>query len=163
MTFDEALPLVRKICWKWARKYRLHDFDDFVNEIWLRCDFGKFTALKGEGVGRYIEYRIIDYIRDFYGRYGGQKGDGNRAICRLDPRAYEIVHEFGGFDAVDSDDSFEHLISRLCEKDRFIVGQYYRHGFTQLKIAEKLGLSESYISMRRTAALERLRAGLHKG
>ncbi len=158
MTFDEALPLIQKICWKWARKYRLHDFDDFVNEIWLRCDFGKFTALKGQGVSRYIEYRIIDYIRDFYGRYGQQKGDGNRNTGRLGPMLHDVAHDCGGLDAVDSDDAFEHLLSSLDTKDRFIVDQYYRHGLTQSEIGKKLGCTESNISRRLTLVLERLRA-----
>lgn len=154
MTFDEALPFVKHICRKWVGHYPLLNFDDFVNEIWLRCDFKKF-CYGDKRVGKYIQYRIIDYIRETLGRTGNRKRDdsgtvrlaGSEFPGRKDP----------GFEAVDSDDEFEFLISSLKGRDRFIIDQYYRHGKTQAEIAGRLGLTECCISMRRKAALERLR------
>lgn len=157
MTFEEALPLIKTICWRWCTSYNLLDFDEFVNEIWLRCEFHKFTAFKGQGLSRYIEYRIIDYIRDTFGRYDYKKNDGKSTTVRIGAIEYAPARKESGFDAIDSNDEFEWLISDLQPRTQRIVDMYYRQGIPQEKIGMALGLHKSRISQLRIAALEQIR------
>lgn len=153
MTFEEAMPLVRKICWKWARVYRL-ECDELVNELFLSCDFTKFSNICGEGMGRYIEYRLIDYMRRGFGRPVSRGAALRRRTVYL---GCDTEGKFAGFDDVDNADEWEYLMLRVRPTDQKILRMYYRDGLTQQEIADKMGVSKSNISMRHNAILERLR------
>lgn len=156
MTFEEALPLVRKVCWRYARKhYQLVDCDDLVNEIFLRCDFSKFDSMKGQGMGMYIQYRIIDHLREIFGRPGFLKSARKRGTVSLD--CFENISSGSESNEVDDADAFDYLIAHLKTRDRFIVDQYYRHGLLQRQIAKQLGMTAGGVAYRLYMARESIR------
>lgn len=162
MTFAEVHPYLATICLGYSRRYPALEVDELVDEMWLRCDFSKFTAFRGQGLSRHIECRLVDYLRVRFGR-PGQKGHALRCRTVNLETAGGVgrrVAARNGLDAIDSGAEFDCLISGLKPRTRSILDMYYRQGLTQEKIGKSLGLSESRISQQRIAALEHLRRRL---
>lgn len=159
MTFAEVHPYLATICLKYRLRYPALEVDELVDEMWLRCDFSKFTAFQGQGLSRYITYRILEYLRRRLGSPINKRYPLRHPTVNLDD-IHDIAAPRNGLDTVDDDDAFEWLISSLDARSRFILTMRYRYGATQEKIAEQIGRSETHVSLRLRAALGRLRRRL---
>ncbi len=153
MTFDEAMPYIRTICRKWAYMFRL-EYNELINEVWLRCDFSKFDGPRGFGMTRHIEYQIINYVRGVFGR-PPFKGHAKRQRTRR--LVGDVQGRFAGFDEIDSAEEFDKLISLLDPHEREVVEMRYRGGLNGKEIAVKLKIAPHLVSSRHCEALKHLR------
>ncbi len=136
MTFEEAMPYVRKVCRKWT--HLGFELDELVNEMFLRCNFGRYKTFNG--LGRHIDCRVIDYIR-------------SEMRCKHPILCGELAH-------VDDEDEFENMISSLNPLDRQIMELFYRDGLTQCQIGEIVGKHQRSVSNHINGAIDRLRERL---
>ena len=103
---------------------------------------------------RHIEYQIINYVRDVFGRSGRPGHDKRQRTGRL---VGDVRGRFTGFDDIDSAEEFDKLISLLDPHEREVVEMRYCGGLNGKEIGAKLKISPALVWSRHSEALKHLR------
>lgn len=168
----KALPLVRKLAWKYAAKLRL-PFDDLVQvgtiAAWSRLpDYDPSRGELATFLVPRIKFSFIDHAR----YHGSAMGWSSRYRDLLPTRSLDsLTHdqedsgEASEFEiedrrqteSLDELDSFDRLIRDLHPREKRVLRLFYREGWSQLEIAKDMSYHPSRVSQILREALENLR------